>query len=173
MINPNNLVLNITVDSILCNGGTGGFTATATGGVAPLQFKLNSGAFSTNNVFTNQSNGTYTITVQDANGCSTTGTGALVQPSPLSLVISPSVIFCTGGVSTINCYPSGGSAPYQYQINGGTYQSLDSFTNNPIGGYTVQVKMQIIAPLQILILLLRLLLLACMFLLIRLLVLVV
>ena len=140
MINPNNLVLNITLDSILCNGGTGGFTATATGGVAPLQFKLNSGAFSTNNVFTNQSNGNYTITVQDANGCSATGTGALVQPSPLSLVISPSVIFCTGGVSTINCYPSGGSAPYQYQLNGGTYQTVDSFTNNPIGGYTVQVK---------------------------------
>ncbi len=140
MINPNNLVLNITVDSILCNGGTGGFTATATGGVAPLQFKLNSGAFSTNNVFTNQSNGTYTITVQDANGCTKSGTATLVEPSALSLVIVPSVIFCTGGVSTINCYPTGGTTPYQYQLNGGTYQSLDSFTNNPIGGYTVQVK---------------------------------
>jgi hypothetical protein len=59
---------------------------------------------------------------------------------PLSLTVSNSNIACNNGVSTITSTASGGTAPYQYRINGGAYQSSNSFTNNLAGTYTITTR---------------------------------
>gem|GEM_PF-1059159 len=57
-----------------CKGGSdGSMQFSAAGGVgAPYEYSLNNGAFTTNSTFTNLQTGTYTVSVRDANGCTTT-----------------------------------------------------------------------------------------------------
>jgi gliding motility-associated-like protein len=50
----------------------GSVTATATGGVAPIQYSINGGAYQSSNSFTNLLPGTYTVTARDAASCTFT-----------------------------------------------------------------------------------------------------
>jgi hypothetical protein len=52
-----------------CLTGNGKVTVTATGGAAPYQYKLGTGSFSSNFVYSNLEAGTYSITVKDAQNC--------------------------------------------------------------------------------------------------------
>jgi gliding motility-associated-like protein len=66
---------------------------------------------------------------------SRTGTG-------LSLAVATSNVRCNGGTDgTITVTPTSGTAPYQYAIDGGTFQSGNSFTVGA-GTYRVTVKDQ-------------------------------
>ena len=60
--------------------------------------------------------------------------------TPLSVTASNGVIACNGGTATIGCTGAGGTAPYQYAKNGGTYQTTNTFTGNVAGTYTITVK---------------------------------
>ena len=60
----------------VCNGSTGTVTATTTGGRPPYSYSWNNGA--TTSAINNLANGTYTVTVTDANGCTAT-TSAVVN----------------------------------------------------------------------------------------------
>ena len=54
-------------------------TVTGAGGIAPYQFSLNGATYKTSGVFTNLSPGTYSITVKDAKGCTSTVSGVSVS----------------------------------------------------------------------------------------------
>lgn len=63
------------------------------------------------------------------------------NPQPLSLTtikINPSCFGSNNGSITVNA--NGGTTPYQYRINNGTYQSSNTFSNLTSGVYSVQVK---------------------------------
>lgn len=60
-------------------------TVNATGGIAPLTYSLNGGAFQTSNVFTGQTSGTKTIIIKDA-GCQT-----VTRNVTLNIPASPAV----------------------------------------------------------------------------------
>ncbi len=115
-------------------------TVTANGGTGSLQYSLNGGTFQSGNTFSSLANGTYTVTVQDANGCTAT-TSATVAVN--TLVVSASVsegISCFGeNDGEITVMVSGGSAPFQYSLNGGAFQSSNIFSNLGPGSYTVEV----------------------------------
>ncbi|MEI6766156.1 MAG: T9SS type A sorting domain-containing protein [Bacteroidota bacterium] len=123
-----NLALGITTP-IACNGGMATVTATATGGTAPYQFRLNSGAWGSANTFS-LAPGSYTISVKDANGCAKTATIAITQPAALTAM--------TAVVGTnVDLTVGGGTAPYTYHwSNGATTQDL---TGVPGGTYSVVV----------------------------------
>lgn len=52
-----------------CVGNNGSITVNATGGTPPYEYKLNNGPFGVNATFTSVAPGNYTITVEDAAGC--------------------------------------------------------------------------------------------------------
>ncbi|SNR14297.1 Ig-like domain-containing protein [Tenacibaculum jejuense] len=60
---PQEIAINTNVE-----GST--ITVATTGGIPPYTYKLNDGVFTTSNIFTNLSAGTYEITVLDVNACS-------------------------------------------------------------------------------------------------------
>lgn len=62
----------------------GTLTITATGGASPYQYKNGAGSFQSSNVFTGLAAGSYTITIQDANGCTTTITASVTQVPPVT-----------------------------------------------------------------------------------------
>jgi hypothetical protein len=115
----------------LCiNGGVGPYLATSTPSVA---FQLSSspacGAVIT---FNGIPAGTFNWTLLDANNVSITGSYTFINPDPI--VGSSSV-----AGSTITTSASGGIPPYQYSLDGNTYQNSPIFPNLPNGAYQVVI----------------------------------
>ncbi len=134
-----NLAASASAGTITCNGGTTTLTVTATGGTGALQYSLNGGAFQSGNTFTVGA-GTYTVTVRDASGCTTTTTAVTVtQPTVITASASAGTIACNNGATTITVTASGGTGELQYSLNGGAFQSGNTFSVNA-GTYTVTVK---------------------------------
>lgn len=112
---PNcNLTSSTTSSSVLCNGAsTGSINLSLTGGTAPFTYLWSNNA--TVQDPQNLAAGTYSVTVTDANGCTSTSNATLTQPTALDISISSTQVLCFGGNNgSINLTPSGGAAPYTY-----------------------------------------------------------
>ncbi|MEM6268561.1 MAG: gliding motility-associated C-terminal domain-containing protein [Bacteroidota bacterium] len=133
------------VVNVTCNGAAdGSITLNGVGGgTAPYQYSLNGGPFQTANAFTGLAGGTYSVTVRDANNCTVTLTNISVT-EPAAFTATPAVVptSCNGstdGSITINGV-TGGTAPYQYSLNGGPFQAGNSFPGLGGGTYSVTVR---------------------------------
>jgi gliding motility-associated-like protein len=141
-LTPPEILASVTTDyagyGISCTGeADGGLQAGATGGLPPYTFQWSGGQSGTQ---VNQlPAGTYTVTVTDANDCTDTGSAVLREPAPFAITFTITNLDCFGtNAGTIIANPIGGAPPYRYTINGGTFQSSNTFNNLPIGVYTVQ-----------------------------------
>jgi hypothetical protein len=126
----------------ICQGGSTTLTATATGAA---QYSFDNGstwqAGSTKSV-TPSTTTTYTVKLRSALGCEATETRTVgVTVSKPSITATPgSSTVCSGGTTTLTGNASGGTAPYQYRLNSGNYQSPNSFSSVGAGTYTITVK---------------------------------
>jgi hypothetical protein len=124
--------------SIACNGGTTTITVNASGGTTPYEYSLDGITYQPANTFTVPA-GNYTVRVKGANTCVTTTTITVSAPSAITAVAAAGSIACNGGSATLTVTASGGTAPYQYSLNGGAYQSSNTFTVGT-GTQTVTVR---------------------------------
>ncbi|GAB4203478.1 MAG: hypothetical protein Fur0023_10410 [Bacteroidia bacterium] len=134
--------LNFTVSNISCNGGNNGIIdVSTTGGTAPFNYTLMPNNISNGlGSFNNLTSGTYTVSVKDANNCMYSSTVSVSQPAPLTLTFNVTNVSCySGNNGIINCIGSGGTSPYQFALNGGSYQT-SSFNNLFAGYYNVTIK---------------------------------
>jgi gliding motility-associated-like protein len=149
-VNVNFIVSNTTsqqfaitgVSSVNCFGGSSGsFTATSnTSGTYTI---IPGGYTNTTGIFTNLPAGGYTVMIQHAAGCVATVTVTVPQPpTPVTLALnsSGSVSCFNGNNASITASGSGGAPPYQYSINGGTFQTSTTFNNLTAGFYNITVK---------------------------------
>ena len=136
---PSALIAASVVDSnISCNGfSDGGATASAAGGTMPYTYAWSNSA--TTASITGVVAGTYTVTVSDNNGCTSTSSATITEPSAL---IAASVVdsnttcngFSDGGASAS---AAGGTMPYTYAwSNAATTAGITGVT---AGTYTVTV----------------------------------
>jgi hypothetical protein len=134
---------NILVTNSACGLSNGAFTCNATGGMSPLQYKLNAGAFQSSGTFSSLAAGAYLLTVKDANACSTT-TNVLVNANAAPVLAAPNVnqVSCfNGNDGAISLASTGGTGAVQYSINNGvTFQSASIFNGLIAGNYTCVVK---------------------------------
>ncbi len=140
---PATIKANVVITGISCNGlSDGSFTSTPSNGNAPYEFSLNGGSLVTNGTFSNLSIGTYVLVVLDDIGCRVDTTFNITQPAVLAAQISNnSSALCAGtSTGTLTVAATGGTAPYQYTINGGTPQSSNIFSNLAAGNYTIDVE---------------------------------
>lgn len=109
---------------------------TASEGKAPYRYKLNGGEYQESNVFSGPYHtGEYLIGVMDASQCRYDETKKLTRNCPINVTGSIS------GAGAITLEATGGTAPYQYAVNGGSYQSSPSFPGTFANGtYEVKVK---------------------------------
>jgi len=114
-------------------------SVTANGGTGALEYSINGMNFQGSNLFANLPNGTYTVTVRDANGC-TSSTEVTVFVTPLSGSMQATEILCFGGAAAISVDAVNGISPYQYQLNNGAFQSSNSFNGVPAGTYSVTIR---------------------------------
>ncbi len=136
---PNPIILNISGTDVLCNNGnTGTAMVVASGGAGNFTYLWNDANASTTSNISNLIANTYIVTVSDANGCSTTESIMINEPTALNLSISSTLIECYGdNTGTATIIATGGSNSYNYSWNIGG--SNDNITGLTAGFYTVTV----------------------------------
>ena len=111
-----------------------------TGGTTPYTYSWSSG--STTYYEDSMCMGYYGITITDANGCISVDSITIEDISTISIDSENSTDITCNGFSdgTITITASGGTAPLEYSIDGGsTYQSSGSFTGLAADSYDVAV----------------------------------
>ncbi len=124
-----------------CNGGTGSITATGSGGTGSFMYSVDGINFQTSNIFNGLVSGTYTVTVQDANGCTATTSTNISEPSAISVSAIGTNITCNGsdnGIITVSA--SGGTGALQYSIDGINFQASNIFNSLSANVYQVTVQ---------------------------------
>ena len=139
--NTSGLTLNGSSVSSTCSGSTGTITAVASGGVAPLQYSINGTIYQAGNIFTNVAPGAYTLYARDANNCIVTKQITVTASSGPALTITTLFQATCGGTNgVVRANGSGGTAPLQYSLDGGAYQSAIFFINLTVGVHTITVR---------------------------------
>jgi large repetitive protein len=135
----NPLALSAEVTNNCSAGANGVITVNGAGGTGTIQYKIDVGAYSATNVFTNQAAGSHTVYIKDGNDCvvSTTVTVPTVTVPSVSVASQSTCVVSNEG--TVSVTPSGGQPAYSYQINSGTVQKSADFTGLSAGSYTVTV----------------------------------
>jgi len=136
---PNALLVSIsTQKNPSCSNATDGFiSAGASGGTQPYTYKWSNNA-SFSSIFSLGA-GTYTLTVTDANNCTTTLSTQLSAPNPISIAIvqKTDVPCSSSNTGTISVSVQGGNTPYEYfWSNGATQAAISGLTG---GTYTLTV----------------------------------
>jgi hypothetical protein len=127
----------------LCNGGSGGILATLTGGAGSgFTYNINFGPYTVNNSFPVGA-GTYTIGGKDALGATVSTVVTLGQPTALSF--NPNTVAnqtsCAGSCNgSITVSAAGGTPPYTFSKNNGSYIAFPFFNGLCAGVYTMTAK---------------------------------
>jgi gliding motility-associated-like protein len=113
------------------------------GGLSPYQYKLGSGSYQVSGAFGTLTAGAYTITVQDANLCTFNLNVTITQPLAVlaGSITTQTSVSCSGaGDASVTVAGSGGTSPFMYSLNGGTYQASGTFNNLAGAVYTIRVQ---------------------------------
>jgi gliding motility-associated-like protein len=118
----------------------GSITVNVTVGSAPYQYSLDGGANQPGNVFNNISAGNHNVTITDAAGCTRVVPITVAAGPGITATTAPLPTSCNGASNgSITVTPASGSAPYQYQLDGGVGQGSNIFNNVAAGSHTILV----------------------------------
>ncbi|MBI2967454.1 MAG: gliding motility-associated C-terminal domain-containing protein [Bacteroidetes bacterium] len=119
---PPAISLSFTTVNSSCGGSDGSATVTASGGVLGYSFLWYDGQ--TTFTATGLTAGNYDITVIDGNGCTQTGSTAVLSSGIPAINITVTDVNCNGGSSAFaSASASGGSPPYTYNWSNGQTDS--------------------------------------------------
>ncbi len=134
---PTELSLSLAKTDVSCNSGNNGqCTVTPMGGTAPYSYTWSNGASTAS--ITGLPAGTYSVTVTDANECTTTGAVNVGEPNALAVTLNIAQGTCENENSgSITSAVTGGTAPYTYIWNNN--QTSSSLSNIGEGTYSLTV----------------------------------
>ena len=135
---------NTFTGNVSCYGESDGFiwanaTNNCSGPLCALEYSITTGQTQATGYFINVSAGTYIVTVTDLQG----GVGysdpiVITEPDQLEIVDFDQVPGCSG--MNITLQASGGVPPYEYSLDGISFQGSNVFTDMPAGSTTFYVK---------------------------------
>ncbi|MBL0134203.1 MAG: hypothetical protein IPP79_09405 [Chitinophagaceae bacterium] len=138
--NSTGATVSTTSSNSTCGNNNGSITATGNGGTAPYQYSIDGTNFQASNNFAGLAAGTYTVSIKDANGCINTTSVTIANTTGASITIAGTNSTCGSNNGSITATGTGGTAPYQYSIDGTTYQASNIFTALAAGSYTIYIK---------------------------------
>ncbi|WP_100611461.1 T9SS type B sorting domain-containing protein [Confluentibacter lentus] len=116
------------------------------GGTAPYTYSINGITFQPGLTFSGLTNGTYTVTIRDAVGCTFITAPITIAPlnPPTDLSFASTPLTCPTNVSTVTLTATGGIGTLRYQIiapgaSTTPYQASNVFSGLAPGTYTFQV----------------------------------
>lgn len=141
LINEPTQVINqvLFITDVDCNGNSNGeFEITSNGGLGPYTYELN-GITNNTGLFQNLTANLYNITVTDANGCISNQNVNIIEPNLLNYVVNTIDVDCFGNnTGEIQVMANGGTAPYNYTLNG-VSNILGQFNTLTSGNYTINI----------------------------------
>ena len=139
VLEPPVLTATTTTTGASCAGyNDGTASAIPNGGVGGYTYAWNTSPVQTDSTATGLVAGTYTVTVTDANGCTTTASAVVTEPLGMVLTMSSNPTSCFGGNDgSAAVSVSGGSGNYTYLWN--TNDTTVAITNLVAGNYIVTV----------------------------------
>ncbi|MES2777984.1 MAG: SprB repeat-containing protein, partial [Bacteroidota bacterium] len=154
-VNANPTATSTYTDVLCFNGTTGSMTAVVAGGTPPYSYVIvgpvvNTTGASTG-VFTGLSIGSYTITVTDANNCTTSTSQTISQPTAITATTVITNVLCNAAsTGSVVITPAGGVGPYtitpaQTGLPAGSY----TFTVTDANNCTLSVPVTITQPTTI------------------------
>ncbi len=108
--------------------------ATVSGGLAPYEYSIDGGlSYQNSNVFENLGTGNYTITIRD-------DSGMVIQSNELQITApDPISLEATVEFDDLVIIANGGTAPYQYSLDGTTFNDDGIFLDITGGEYTITI----------------------------------
>jgi PKD repeat protein len=124
-----------------CSASDGTITITATGGTGTLQYSIDGTNFQASNTFSGLTAGTYTVYVQDANGCEGTDIITLVNVGgPVVTGVTATDVTCNGaGDGSLTITATTGTGTLTYSVDGVNFFATNTFTGLAPNTYTVYV----------------------------------
>lgn len=137
---PPALQVNYTTTPVSCyQASDGAIDITPSGGIPPYIFSWNDGLYHTEDI-SGLSAGSYVIIISDSNQCTYIDTISVAAPNPLQTSISVTPVTCfRGNNGHIHLTVTGGTPPYYFNWNNGTYRTED-LQDVPAGNYVVVVS---------------------------------
>lgn len=134
---PSQLLIVGTETGANCSSSNGSASISINGGTLPYTINWSTG--STNDTITNLASGTYTVTVTDANFCSSVYTALINNIIAGTIQVSQLTnVQCFGGsTGSITVSMQGGTAPFTYVWSSG--QNTGTINNLPVGNYSVTI----------------------------------
>ncbi|MEM9921674.1 MAG: SprB repeat-containing protein, partial [Bacteroidota bacterium] len=137
ILEPRPLTTTLTASNVSCFGAQdGSVTTSVTGGTMPYNYAWSNGATTPN--ITNLDPGPYSVTITDANGCTSGGVTRVTGPPELVLDVFPFNSSCFGSDDGgASASASGGVPPYDFQWSNGAQSNFVSGLNPGIYGVTL------------------------------------
>ncbi|MFQ5447893.1 MAG: SdrD B-like domain-containing protein, partial [Saprospiraceae bacterium] len=133
---PVPITINIMPTPISCIGASdAALTAAVQGGVEPYSYQWDDPSLSSTPAITGLGQGTYHLTVTDANGCTGIASAQIAEPPVLSLAIDKQDVICEDDNNgSAQALPAGGTGPYTYQWStGGTTAQITGLSTGSYG----------------------------------------
>ena len=139
VLSPPQILLSIAgFENVKCNGDSTGYVnIQASGGTGQLTFLWNNGA--TSEDIADLATGNYTVTAKDANGCTSSISQFISQPTHLTdTIISTNITCFDANNATADFVVNGGTPPYTYLWSNGDTSSAISNLSGAV--YSVTAK---------------------------------
>jgi len=135
--------VSVSTTPAACGQSNGTITlGTVTGGTAPYEYNVDGNGFSSTVSYALLASGSHSVEVKDANGCAYSTTATVGTASgPVAIAVSVTETACgqaDGTMTVLNV--TGGTAPYQYSVDGGSFSSALGYTQLSAGSHSVEVK---------------------------------
>jgi len=125
-----------------CGLNNGSIVATfgAANPTYPIRYSIDGINFQPGSTFTGLAPGPYTVIAKDALDFDVITTATVGTTPPPQASAQTAAATCANNDGSITIAASGAAPPFQYSINGTSYQSSPGFTGLASGSYTVMVK---------------------------------
>lgn len=134
-----------STENVTCSGDADGFIQVGfTGGNGdPMTYTWSGGLTSTTNTVSDLAPGNYTVTVEDANGCSAEVSQVITEPIPVfGFIPTPEEPICNGDQTLLTVETAGGGVggPYTFSIDGGPAQNIGTAISVFAGDHVVEIS---------------------------------
>lgn len=139
--NENPVVLElVAVQDADCNSKNGSVEVAASGGSGNYSFKIGNGAGQKASVFNGLGAGLYEITAIDDKDCTTTIEANVKNKNGMNISVQTSEAGCKTSNGSITVTATGGTEPYEFKLDNGTFGSSGTFSGLESGQHTILAK---------------------------------